>query len=214
MIQITIKDTDKIPMWFLPGTKIYINFDNPSTEIDETKLTEAQKRTIAVDVQRGVLECSVPIKLEALLQPTESTKAVTPQVPQSSKIQNKPTLETIEETRNQRIEEIKSCLTMKLTDLKKLIKSKSISELRILLDEERADKNRKTIIQTIELAISKHQAQVFNEVAKELGGINPVTTKLTIKDFDGIRDTQYLDNISDVIESEITEVRIKLGADD
>jgi hypothetical protein len=233
MIEIAIKDTDKTPVWMLPGTKVCLSFEEPGPiAIDVNKLTMDQKKTLAQDIARGVL---VSKNAEELMNSTFLTSAgqnikghlaaksfASPLV----KVYREPDEGTYlgievgrkiepaviqEGFKEDPMKERRNFLAVELdkhvATVKKELPARSLSELRIMRDIEAHDKNRPSVLKLIDTLISKAQAEVFESLQKNYDpkAGSPVPSDLP---------KQYLDNVTAVVDSDHEDVTIKLGADD
>ena len=230
MLEIAILDTDKTPMWSVPGTTLFLSFQEPGPlKIDISKLTIDQKKIIAQDISRGVLlgketealfgavslNSDNPVYKGGngslaksysnirLVRDTEEGYAV--------KVESKekqpefiPDPITIIDQRNKVLKEF---LDKHVATVKKELPGRSLSELRILLDFESRDKNRASVVKLINLLISKAQAEVFNSIQKSNNPSIKVTDQNDLP-------KRYLENVTNVIESDFTDVEIQLGVKD
>jgi len=186
MIEIELRNKDLTPMWFLLGTDINLTYDSPGpVKVDEKELTEFQLNDLKRAIQSGVIK--------NISADSDTKVALTPQ-------------QLIEQQRLLRVKKIQDFLAQKLKDLRKVIPEQNISDLRLMLDEEKAGKSRKTIISLIESSISKHQRSVFKQVGKE--DIN--NNQRDFKDIFGRMNAQYVENIGSTFEEDFEEVEIIL----
>ena len=190
MIEISLKNTDITPMWFLLGSSISLTFENPGPiKIDETKLTSQQKQQLEKSIKSNILHLHNSNKVINIIK--------TPQ-------------QMIEEQRVIRREKMRQFLTQQIKVLKVQIKNQSISDLKTLLEEEKAGKARKTILDLIEKSISKHQAEAFMSVNKEVKNQKVINQKFQdLKDILG--KAEYIENIGDVEDLDQEEVEISYG---
>jgi hypothetical protein len=190
MIEISIKNADLTPMWFLLGSDIFLTFENPGPiKIDETQLTSQQKMELEKSIKSDIIHLHNSDKIFTITK--------TPQ-------------QLVQEQRLARIEKMRQFLTQQIKTLKIQIKNQSISDLKILLDEEKAGKARKTIIDLIEKTISKHQAEAF--IAASRITDNQKTPNQKFQDLkDILHKVEYIENIGDVEDLEQEEIEISYG---
>lgn len=185
MFNISISNTDRIPMWYLPNSKYYLNYENNELIVNEEELTAAQKKIIVNDVQKGLLVSTdalailSPPKDEVIVNiaPQESSGVVGANF--SQKAENKYPLQLVQEEREKQTQQLITLLKSKPGEIKKHLKRKSLQDLRILLEQEQNNKNRKTVITMIsnliqfkEEKISKHanKIKVSPEIEKQIIG--------------------------------------------
>lgn len=232
MTEIAIKDPDKTPMWSVPGTKLFLSFENPGPiSIDVEALTPDQKKIIAYDLSRQVLVgketdalfTQGPTGTIAHVNGTLAAKSYAkvikifhePEEGQFISVQVQPKVAPaqIQEAMKQDLMEDRKTVLSEFLDqhvatVKKDLPGKSLSELRILKDIELQKKKRPSVISLIDALVSKAQSEVFAAIQKSqvTQSPKPITpTDLPAK---------YLENVTGVVESDHRDVTIKLGADD
>jgi len=188
-MKIKLVNTNVTPIWSVFGTDIHLSFINDSIEVDESKLTEEQKKEIVTAAQKNI------ITVEGL--ELEEKIPLTPQ-------------EQVEQLKQEKIKNAQDFLSQKLADLKKQLKEKNISELRSLLQEEKMSKSRKTVLQTIEKLIFKHQKDVFKKLGTEKVNIE-IDKKQDLKEIFGGLASFYVDNIGEAEEDDYEEIEVSLG---
>ncbi len=229
MLQVAIKDTDRTPTWSLPGTRLFLSFEEPGPiDVDLQGLTLDQKKIIAQDISRSVLAAKGVEELHAIIAGSNTNDPIykggkgstaksyskiklvrdeeegyAVAVKEEVQIPQEIMLDPIEE----RQAVLKVFLDKHVATVKKEIPGRSLAELRILRDLESNGKNRASVLVLINTLISKAQSEVFNSIQKSF---NPMETKVTPQDLP----RQYLDNVTSVVESESEDITIKLGADD
>lgn len=228
VLQVAIRDTDKTPMWSLPGTKLFLSYEAPGPiDVDIQVLTLDQKKIIAQDISRLVLVAKQVDELHAVIAGSNTNdpiykggKGSTAKSYSKIKLvrdeeegynvaikQQIKIPEILVDPMEERKHVLKDFLDKHVATVKKEIPGRSLSELRILRDLEATDKNRASVMKLIDMLISKAQAEVFNSIQKSF---NPMETKVTPQDLP----RQYLENVTSVLESESEDITIKLGADD
>lgn len=232
VLQVAIRDTDKTPMWSLPGTRLFLSFESPGPiDIDIKTLTLEQQKVIAQEISRSVLVAQGIDELHAVIASSGGNNAsilnggkgslaksyskiklvrddeegyVVKMPEQKQAVQPEIFLDPVEE----RHHVLKEFLSQHVATVKKDLPGRSLSELRIIRDLEGKDKNRASVLKLVNELISKAQADVFHSIQKSY---NP---KLETKVVQADLPKQYLDNVTSVVESDHKEVTIKLGADD
>ena len=237
MLEIAIRDTDRTPMWNVPGTKLFLSYEAPGPiPVDISVLSLEQKKVIAHDLARGVIvgknteelmtpanlsRSTPPIKgggslaksysrLQLVRDPDEGGLVAVPV--REAEVIAPVTPEQVKESfmfdpMEERRGVLKKFLAQHVATVKKELPGRSLSELRILKDIELNGKNRPSVIYLIDALVSKAQADVFNSIQKSY---DPKGTLPVPQDLP----KPYLDNVTPVIDSDHEDVTIKLGADD
>ena len=208
-MEIAIADRDRTPVWSIPGTNIYLTYDEPGPlVIDSSRLTDQHKNIIqlAVDrqliVAKGIEEIRVSPETKPIarsyaiiehdvytVQPTIVTSSGTPQ-------------ELIRQLDSQRREEVGKILKKNLAVAKSLIAKMAIPELRIAMEIETSRKSpRKNVILCIDGMIKKLNKEVYETVTKAQSEIptkeKPLSPQLT-----------------EIVESDFEEVSVSLDAEE
>jgi len=208
------KTSDTNIFWMLPGTGISLSFENAGPiDVDVNTLNKAQKQLVLQAIRLGIVKSPTP---QELLDPTIRTSS--PETIMPSKSYNK--TESIKPAQveervfsrlDERVKTVKGILNKPLGTIKKELPKKSLTELRILQQEEKAAKKRKTILSAIEKLIDTLQLEVSRSIGgKDLEVDAKDVAKKTEKELKG----SYLDNLTDVVESDEEEITIKLGFDE
>jgi hypothetical protein len=152
MLEISLNNPDLYPIWNLLGTDIFLTYENSKPyKIDETKLTYQQKYNLAQAIKSNII------------------KVHNRDVIGSNTFKSQTQL--IEETRFNKIQKMRDFLNQQLKLLKSEIKNQTISDLHLLLDEEKQGKARKSVIEIIQKSISKHQKDVFEQLNQNIQDI-------------------------------------------
>jgi hypothetical protein len=200
-----IKLSDKATMFFVIGTKIHLSFQDPGPkEVDFNNLRTDQKQQILWAIQNGTIlsdrkedEVRKEVIAKSYAQTVADVKAAV-EAPA-----------TVGEFESSREEELKHFLTSKYNDFKKNLKDYNIAELRVMLKLEKEGKSRKSNLDLIENAISKHQVEVAKSIKDD---IRPMVNDPKKVISTGLK--VDWSNIEDVVESDTEEVKINLGAKD
>ena len=203
-MKITLSENET--MWFLIGTKIHLSFENPGpVEVDIDSLRTDQRQQLIWSLQKGVLKSDKPLQ-EVTAKPQVAkgyaAAALTAEVKEAV---STPTV--LDEANEERRKKLKVALAAPQNTFKKELKTHNVSDLRLMLELEQEGKNRKTTLNLLETAISKHQAEVMKNVTVEdSNAANPDAKKLL-----GGSKVNW-QNIEEIVESEDEEVKINLGA--
>lgn len=191
-MQIELADRDKVDMLFIGN--LHFTFENPGPfDIELDKFSAAEKNAIIYNVRRGILKVD---DLESLKQatigspgasPTFSTATEAP-IPSDVPIDLDGYLKI-------QLKNLKNFLKGGVTTVKKEAVRLPPEELRKLLELETQGQSRKTLVSFLEELLDKHQQMVIARVG----------TEDLVSMIPGIGN---LDNITDVVESEVEEVRL------
>ncbi len=234
MLQVAIKDLDKTPMWSLPGTKLFLSFEEPGPiDVDINQLTLDQKKILAQEISRGALVAKGVDDLHNALSGANANDPVYKGgkgtlaksyskirvvrdeeegyvVKMTTKEQSVAPVEVISiDPLEERKGVLIQFLNKHVATVKKELPGRSLTELRMLREIESQDKKRGSVIKLIDALISKAQAEVFNSIQRSY---DPNAKLPAIKDPE--LSNAYLDNVSSIVDSDYTDVTIKLGADD
>jgi hypothetical protein len=146
---------DKYP-FFNIGKVIFLNFENPSIDIDVSILSDGDKKILLNSVQRQVVSVD---KMDLLLDtPAQQSKVIEPKV-------ELPVLkDVLLEDDNEK--ELKSFLAGSVNTVKKNLASLSISKLKKIHSLESNGKKRAQILSAIKVYLDKHTDEVKQNVSK------------------------------------------------
>lgn len=195
-MNIELAKPDEVDMLFIGN--LHFTFENPGPfEIREQDLTPAEANAIIYNVRRGVLKVDDYEALKKLVPdaPFASEQYCTPEeapIPSSQPID-------LDGYLKKQLADLKNFLKGKITEVKKNAVNLPPEEVRKLLELEKEGKSRKKLTSFLQELLDKHQETVANRVGDEdLAAMMPSVGNL--------------DNVTDVVESEIIEV--DLTADD
>jgi hypothetical protein len=196
MIKVTL-NKEKHGMCFV-GSHVF-NFDNPGPiEINVETLSAQDRNQFIYNYRQRVLKVE---NIEELLSgdelPAMSNKFMTPgEKPLTIKKKNNPRDIIEQETRT-----LNKLLRRKVGIIQETTKTMPVGQLRRLLEIEITQKNRKKLVSFINDILNKHANSVMNNMGEEdLEVSRPPDHRVL-----GIN-RQYLDNISEVVESDIEQI--------
>ena len=170
-------NTDKQPMFFLPG-KLHLTFENPGpTELNPEELSDQERNWINQAYQQGVLFVENPNKgMES-----KSPAAKKQEIPKEDR---KP-LEMEEhkfENREAAVAQAKSVLAGKVGAIKKLVaSSEDILLLRLMKEAEESSKKRKSIVSALDERLLKLQESLMHSLGGDQGELGTHVTDMTLK---------------------------------
>ncbi len=211
-MQISLKNKDKTPMWFLPGTRIHLSFENPGpVEIDFDSLSSQNKNQIVLAINRGLLEGKLPFTTRVEPQPLLVNKEIIEIAPPIVETFNIAPAKEMEVTdyQKEKVKELKKFLNKSWVSIKKNIRSFSLSDLKTMIALEKEGKDRKVVKDLIDEVLSLHQSQVLKNISIEETNVVALdTTKTTV--MSGLK-REHWNNIGDIVESEEEAISFKLG---
>lgn len=187
-------NSDKHPFFFI-GKILSLSMNDPGPkEIDITKISPQELNQIVYGIKSGAITSDESINL--------TTNYSTPnQVPIKQVVsENDTSLE-------KEVEDLKKLLAGSPALVKKnLIEIKSLRHLKKLLKLEQEDKARPIVINAIQSLLDYHTNKVSEAIGKEDVLATTVDNKKSI--LEGTRGLVNLDNLTDVVESEIEKITI------
>lgn len=187
---------EKNVMFSLPG-KLLLTGDKPVQDIDISSLTDKEKIALVFNHQRGV----VKVEDVATIQKSITPKQEKPKVQLAPITKGQLFQAKVEEERR----ELSSLLSKPLNTLKKELPLLSPGKLSKLRGLELTGKNRSSILSVIDSLLEKHEKSVTSKVGK-VSASTSVDNKELYKGMDSLQ----LDNITDVVESEVTTVEVPI----
>lgn len=190
-------------MWFLIGTSVHLSFENRGPiEVNLDSLHLDHKKQLMLALQKGILLSDTPLEViqpEIIVPKSYAAPKVVENIPQ-----------TINDTLDIRKLELKKFLALPYNTQKRQLKAHNIADYRLLLILEKEGKNRKSSVEMLEQAISKHQSDVMKEVGK-IESNQPLDNKKGLSA--GLRQVDW-NNLEDIVESDLEEVEVHLGAEE
>jgi hypothetical protein len=189
-------NADKHSMYSI-AKLLYFNFEDPGPkEIEAKSLSQEALSQIIYAVNTGVLFIDDPKEVNDLVD--ELSQDITVEVPISSA----PDI-VIEQAKELQTTKLKKLLSTNVINIKKELPVLKVSDLRCLVDLEKKEKNRATIINIANSLLLKHQEAVTIKLGTESPDHSISKTEL-LKGMSGV----ILDNISDVVDSEDKQVTL------
>jgi len=203
-MRVRIKDTDRNPMWALQETNIHLSFEsNEYLNIDLSNLTRPHQEILWLNVANGVLDTPDVKELEDVLFPKKE-EVVSPPVVLN---RGKQAVESVEKAKK-----VKELLANNVATIRKSLPQLNLANLNMVYNLEQHGKNRKTILNLVKECKKKliekeekNVSDIVNTVSK--GGNNNYLKHQLFKG----REKAYLDNITDIEESEEHEIIIHIG---
>lgn len=215
-MEIAIADRDRTPMWTIPGTNIFLSYEEPGPiTLDTSLLTSDQKATILHAVKREVLVAKGLEEIRPAVQtqtPTPNVsvaksyavieddvythKAIAPDVPV--------VVDPVEEVKAKLEAHRKNIATIMgkpLFTVKKNLLTMSMADLYYAKSIEQSKGNRKSVISAIDDMINKLEKDVSDNIAKN-------TSDMEVKEL------PLSTQITDVEDSEETRVEVSLEDSD
>lgn len=188
------------------GKKVFLNFENPGPiELDPKTLDRQELGQLVMLIRMQHVLVSDVDELNSILEglqksaPQPATAKPTPVTAPAREV-------TIEDLQEQDTAALKKILAGSMASVKKDIAALPPSKIRKLLELERQGTARKGIINLATELLAKHQEAVTAKVGTEDIGTATDASKAEIgKGMRGV----ILDNISDIVESEVTPVTLK-----
>lgn len=173
----------------------YLTFGEPGPhDIDVDSLTEEQKKQLAYNVKRGVLETDEDVN-DLLDTPVQYSTPEERPIQKVQPIQAKTPDEIIADD----IKELRALLRRKIPEVKKVAQDMRPARLKRLLELERETKARKGIMIFLNDLLALHESTVAARVGQDdVGGKHQIDLHAV--------STQ----VSDIVESEEEEVTIEL----
>lgn len=186
------------------GKRVFLTFENPGpVELDPKSLSREEL------IQLVAMIRSERLRVEGLAELNAVLEGIQKSTPQKAAVQQAPVVVkevTIEEIQEHETVELKRLLESSVATVKKEIATMPPSKLRKVKKLEEEGKNRATILALTKELIAKHEKAVQVKVGTEDIGAATEASKVEIgKGMHGV----ILDNISDVVESDVTPVTLK-----
>jgi len=191
---------EKTGMLFIDGVHNFTHADPGPIDVDITKLSQLQFSQVKGNIIKGLLLSDNPD--EILRSP----------VPITAALMSGPTIDPAEPIVD-RSEQLKSVLNGTIPTVKKNILGLAIGDVRKLLLLEKKGKKRKSLIEEMELLLKTNEESVKSTV----GNVDVRETRKTEPTTNirgGLGLGSYLANVSEVIESDKTEIVIKTTDDE
>jgi len=209
-MQIKIKDTNRNPMWALQETSLHLSFENNEwLNVDLSNLTRTHLETLWLNIANGILNVENIEELENVLFPKKTIvleKDSSVDIPSVLK-GDKQAVELVEKAKK-----IKGLLSNNVATVKKSLPQLNLESLNMVYNLEQNEKNRKTILNLVKEFKNKLIKRQEESVAKNINTVvgNPNGNYLKHQLYKGV-EKAYLDNITDIEESEEHEIIIHMG---
>lgn len=193
-MQVSLRNKDRVPMIMI-GNYIF-TYDEPEHELHLDELNSSELNQLAYNWRRGVFNVDNPEELLKLLQkPEEASKK--PVVAKKST--------SIADYSDEEEQALKSLLNKRVPSIKKEAKGLSPSKLRKLLSlESNSSKPRKSLVEFLDSLVALHKQHVADKVGSDDLQLNKMDYSGLLKQ--GMDMRLDLDNISDVVESDVEQV--------
>jgi hypothetical protein len=219
-MRIKIADTNRTPFWGLPESEsrdmvVHLSSENNEfREIDHTGLTPYQQQTLWSAIKMGTISAeddeqfqdSFKSMLKEYLQKRQETQ--TSQVREIFGIdqqQNKQAVENV-----QKVEKLKKLMNGSVATLKKQLVNYSAADLELVRKIETHGKNRKTVLKFISDLILKQTKASVSKVESPNAPTTEQYQNKQVRKTSGM-ESAFLSNVSNVRESDVEEVTIKIG---
>lgn len=198
-------------MWFLIGTTIHLSFEHPGpVEVDMDALRPDQKQQVIWSLQKGVIGSDQPLEEAVAKSLVARSYSNPPEIKTEQVVESSTTLPALNAQQAERRTALKAALSQNFNSFKKDMKTYTIYDLRMLKDIETEGKARKSTLDLLETAITKHQNEVSKSVAREDNTAKPVNPKALL----GGGHRVDWGNITDIVEEEFEDVEIDVGVTD
>jgi len=182
-------NTDKQPMFFLPG-KLHLTFENPGPiEVDPSTFTEQEKAWITQAHKMKVLLVNNPNKDVVSKHEPENAERPGARIP----INPDP---VISATRAESIKKVKALLSGKVESVKKaIVASDDILLLRLMKDAEAEGKKRISIFDALNTRLGEVQTNLVHDLGGDQGELGQLVTDPSLRN---------LPTVEEVMEKTIT----------
>lgn len=159
-------NADKHDMFFLTSGKLHLTFENPGpVEVDPDSFNPVEKQEITRAAYSGVLHVVNPNKqVEVNVETQEPVKSAEP-IPVQDFTQEPPNPQ-----RKKKVAEVNDLLKKSVKGVKQaLAKTDDILFVRLVLEQEKKNKSRKSVLSAASERLTAIQNQVTEELNKTLG---------------------------------------------
>lgn len=193
-------DPDKSPFYSV-GSSFFLSVADPGPiEIDLEDFPEQEKNQIVYGLKTGVLLTEDEVKVET----TYST-------PQEAPVKEVPVPEdiTLDQQLSAMKQEAKKVLSGKVATVKRRLGDiQNIHQLKTLFSVEKEGSSRKGVLKALQQLLDTQVSNIQENINKENVKVNEEQVKKT-ELIRGLKGLVNLDNITDVVESEVEQITIK-----
>lgn len=221
-MKISIRDTDKHAIWAIPDTDLHLaDGANDPIIIDYKILTPQQMGMIYVGIVNKVLVAEDAEEFVKLFQPKPKSQPVKLQhknepeniIEQSVAEKPKGIVQQVGDRKAlnlvSRAEELKRLLKQNVKAVVAQVTTMKYGDIKILLNFEKNNKRRKTVIRTLEF-LMKNIEQEVQESISQVDLLAPTTEKLQQKLVHPGVPSNLLSNVEAVVESDQEEILINI----
>jgi hypothetical protein len=200
-MQVSLRNKDRVS-WIMIGNYLF-SYDDDVHEMHLDELSNQEFAQLVYNWQRGVFTVSEP---ETLLKAIEDAQnAVIQESVKKEPVEPKPKPTTIIDHTIAEAKELKSLLNKRVTSIQKEAKSLNPSKLRKLLElESNSKKPRKSLVGFLDNMCALNRQHVADTVGSQDVQLNKMDYTGVMKQ--GMDERLNLDNLTDVVESELEQI--------